>query len=344
MSLLKLFKKKKKTVCFTTPSHSQKFCITSKFQQFYKFDISETDTHNPQDALKLAQKNAAQIYGTKQTIFLLNGSTSGVITAVLSCTEKGEKVLIWDNAHSCHKNAIELASAVPIYYSLKKDKNWGIYTQFEPKELEKYLSAENIKAVIVTSPSYEGIISDIPALKSICEKYGVYLIVDEAHGALYPFSESLPQSAVKIADFTVQSLHKTAGGLNSTALLHNNTDIDLSYAFSKISTTSPNYAMLMTIEKNINYLNSTRGKAKIDELIKNIEKLKQNCNNIEFFNSDITKILIKKDGFTGYELSEKLYNLGIEDEITNEKSTMLLCGLGTDKIKLDRLQKVLKKI
>ena len=79
-------------------------------------------------------------------------------------------------------------------------------------------------------------------------------------------------------------------------------------------------------------------------MIENIENLKKNCKNIEFYNGDITKILIKKEGLSGYELSEKLYENGIEDEITNEKSTMLLCGLGTDKRKLKRLEKVLAKI
>lgn len=344
MGLLNLFRKKYKTVCFTTPSHGQKFFITPKFQQFYKYDISETDTHNPQSALLSAQKHAAEIYGTKQTFFLTNGSTSGVIAAVLSCVKSGDKVLIWDNSHPCHKNAVELAGAIPVYYELDKDEKWGISKSLTAAELEKYLSKEKIKAVIATSPSYEGVVCDVADLKNICEKYGTFLIIDEAHGALYPFSEKLPESAVKTADFTVQSLHKTAGGLNPTALLHTNTNSDVQSALNKIMTTSPSYAMLMSIEKNINYINSKKGRLKIEELINNIENLKKKITNVEFFNGDITKILIRKEGLSGFELSEKLYDCGIEDEITNEKSTMLLCGLGTDKKKLDRLEKVLKKI
>ena len=344
MSLLKTLKTQKKINCFTTPSHSQKFFITSKFRQFYKFDISETDTHNPQEALKKAQINAAKIYKTKKTFFLTNGSTSGIIAAVLSCVNKNEKVLIWDNAHICHRNAVELAGAEPIYYPLQKISEWGIYDKLYPENLEKYLLQDNIKAVIVTSPSYEGVVSDIKTIKKICEKYGVYLIVDEAHGALYPFSDELPESAINLADFTVQSLHKTAGGLNPTALLHTNTDCDIEKSLEKINTTSPSYPMLMSIEKNINYLNSQKGKKEIEELIKNISELRQNCQNVEFLNGDITKILIKKQGLSGFELSEKLYNLSIEDEKTNDKSTLLLCGLGTSKEKLKRLEKVLKKI
>ena len=92
----------------------------------------------------------------------------------------------------------------------------------------------NIRAVIITSPTYEGYAADIRTIKVLCNKYKAFLIVDEAHGALYPFSDRLPESAVKTADFTVQSLHKTAGGLNPTALLHTNTDIDINSALSLI--------------------------------------------------------------------------------------------------------------
>lgn len=344
MSLIKLFRKKYKKVLFTTPSHYQKFFITSKFEQFYKYDISETDAHNPQEALFAAEKRASEIYGTKQTLFLTNGSTSGIIASVLTCVKKNENVLIWDNAHRSHKNAVELAGANPIYYSLDKNEDWGIYVDFRACELEEYLSRDKIKAVIITSPSYEGVTCNIAAIKNICEKYNVYLIVDEAHGALYPFSDKLPQSAVNIADFTIQSLHKTAGGLNPTALLHTNTELNVREALAKINTTSPSYPLLMTIEKNINFLNSKKGKIKLAELINNIERLKLNCKNVDFFNGDITKILIKKDGISGFDLSEKLYEYGIEDEKTNEKSTMLLCGIGTNKQKLLRLEKVLRKL
>ncbi len=344
MSLIKLFRKSYRTKCFTTPSHSQSFFITSKFEQFYKHDISETDTHNPQDALENAEKHASEIYGTQQTLFLTNGSTSGIICAVLSCVYKDEKVLIWENSHPCHKNAVELAGANPIFYQLEKDEIWGLDKPLEPKKLEEFLKNNDVKAVIITSPTYEGVVCDIQKMQEICRKYNSYLIVDEAHGALYPFNDKLPQSAVKIADFTIQSLHKTAGGLNPTALLHTNTNIDMRNSLSKISTTSPSYALLMTIEKNINYLNSKKGRQKIDMLIDNIENLKKNCSNVEFFDGDITKIVIKHRQYSGFELSEKLFENGIEDEKTNEKSTMLLCGLGTDKEKLRRLEKVLKKL
>ncbi len=347
MNLTNLIKKKTKITFFTTPSHSQSLSIFSKLKQLYGCDISETDAYNPQKALCDSEKKASRIYGTKSTSYLLNGSTSGIIAAVLTCVKKDEKVLIWDKAHICHKNAVQLASAIPVYYELDKIENWGIYNAFSPEKIEEKLINNDIKALIITSPSYYGIVSDIAKIKNICTKYGTYLIVDEAHGALYPFSENLAKSAIyQNADFVVQSLHKTAGGLNSTALLHNNTNLDEKKALELITTTSPSYPLFASIEKNINYLNSQKGKYKIETLLNDIKNLKsEHYKNIEIceFN-DPTKILIKHKTLSGYELSEKLYEQKIEDEKTNEVSTMLLTGIGCDTKKLERLKKVLKKL
>lgn len=382
MSLIQVFKKKSNINLFTTPSHSQKFFIFSKLRQFYKYDISETDTHNPQEALALAEKRAAKIYKTKSTRFLTNGSTSGIIAAVLTCVKSDEKVLIWGNAHPSHKNAVQLAGAAPVYYELEKDEEWGIYKSTAPEQIEKFLKEQDIKALIITSPSYEGVVSNVKKIKEICKKYDTYLIVDEAHGALYPFSDKLPKSAIYLgADFVIQSLHKTAGGLNPTALLHCNTsdgrretgdeektchcegegslktaraeaftpaaiqkNMNIEKALEMISTTSPSYPLLASIEKNIDFLNSSRGRKKINELIDNIEKMKKHLPNCEFYQGDPTKILVRGSGIGGFEFSETLFKAGIEDEKTNEKSTMLLCGIGTDLKKLKKLEQALKKI
>ncbi len=341
MSLINLLRKNNRKFLFTTPSHGQKFFIFNKFRNFYKKDISETDTHNPQEALLKAQEKASKVYGTKYTYFLTNGSTSGIIASVLACTNKGDKVLIWRNAHPCHENAVKLANCEAIYYDLPINKDWGV----PDKTLPEIIDIKDVKAVIVTSPTYEGIVSDIKSLKAVCEKNNAHLIVDEAHGALYPFSDKLPQSAVNIADFTIQSLHKTAGGLNPTALLHVNCNIDASNALSIINTTSPSYPLLATIEANINFLNSRKGKKHINKLINNLENIKKTVKNIEFGGDDITKLLIKKDGISGYELSEILFEkYNIEDEKTNSISTMLLCGIGTSEKKLNYLKNALMKL
>lgn len=345
MSLIRLLSEKPEKTLFTTPSHGQKFFIYEPLKEMYKLDISETECQDPQEALKVAQLRARAIYHTYSTTFLTNGSTSGIIAAVLSCTQVGDKVLIASNSHPCHFNAVRLAGARALTYDLEIDKDWGVPLEVKPEVIDFYLSRYNIKTVIITSPSYEGIISDIEEIKAVCEKHGAFLIVDEAHGALYPFSELLPISAVNIADFTVQSLHKTAGGLNPTALLHCNCEVDVSHALNMFMTTSPSYPLLASIEANINYLDSRAGRKEIDNLVIRLDRMREKCRGCEFFGDDPTKVLIRVSGISGYELSEMLYeDFGIEDEKTNEKSTMLLCGIGTDSKKIDRLQHVLSKL
>ena len=345
MSLVHLLEGKNQKTLFTTPSHGQRFCIYDRLKEFYKLDISETEFHNPVDALKRVQLWARSIYHTYSTTFLTNGSTSGIIAAVFSCTQVGDKVLIASNSHPCHFNAVKLAGARALTYDLEIDPEWGVPLEVRPEVIEYYLNRYSIRTVIITSPSYEGIISDIEEIKLICERNGAYLIVDEAHGALYPFSDRLPLSAVNVADFTVQSLHKTAGGLNPTALLHCNCEIDVRPALDMFMTSSPSYPLLASIELNIEYLNSRDGRKEIDNLITRLDNIREKCRGVEFFGDDPTKMLIKVPGISGYELSEMLYNdFDIEDEKTNEKSTMLLCGIGTDNKKLDKLQHVLSKL
>ena len=341
MSLISILKRKNRKSLFTTPSHAGKLCIYHKFYQWYRSDISEVDAYNPEEALVKAEAKATQIYGTKSTDFLTNGSSSGIIAAVLTACKHGEKLLIWDKSHPCHRNAGRLAGAEIIEYELPFNKEWGVFEGLN--NIETLLDKHMPKAIIVTSPSYEGIVSDIPLISKACKKRGIYLIVDEAHGALYPFSNELPESAIKYADFTVQSLHKTAGGINPTALLHCNCELYTKPALKMITTTSPSYPMLATIEANINYLNSNKGRKKISELITLIKEIKSELTNLEFFGDDITKILIKKQGLSGFELSEILFDkFNIEDERTNEKSTMLLTGLGTTREKLDNLKRLRK--
>ena len=333
MGLIRLLKTKNNKTLFTTPSHGGKFYIFHKFYQWYKADISEVDALNPEKALAEAESKASKIYDTKYTKFLTNGSTSGVISAIL--TAKPKKILIWENAHPCHENGAKLCGAEIIKYNLPLDEKLGVYRAITVNKAKELLDKDFADTLVITSPTYEGFVADIKTISEICRSKNITLIVDEAHGALYPFSDSLPESAVKHADFTIQSLHKTAGGINPTALLHSN-KLDPTEALKMINTTSPSYPMLATIEANINFLNSSRGGKYIRELLENIKSL-----GLEQLNDDPTKILLKG----GVELSDKLFNqYGIEDERTNGKTTMVLCGIGTNKRKLTRLRKALNQI
>ena len=263
-------------------------------------------------------------------------------------------------ARNCHKsvfNGAIVSAAIVDWFMPETNDGWGIYTQIDPEKLEKSLKNAKYRAFIMTSPTYEGISSDIEKISQICKKNNVYLIVDEAHGTLHNFSDKLPKPAIKQgADVSINSLHKTAGALNQCAILNvseNIKDIEIDIfqkAVNIFQTTSPSYPLLSNIEACIGYLNSQKGKIDLEVLLEDIEKLKKELERygVEFYESefhDPTKMLIRKHGISGFDLSNALsseYN--IEDEMNNSVSCLYLTGIGTMKSKLNKLKNALKKI
>jgi lysine decarboxylase len=232
--------------------------------------------------------------------------------------------------------------------------DWGIFETLNLDYLEEVFSKNrDVKAFIMTNPTYEGVMSDIYGISAVCRKYNVLLIVDEAHGALWNFNKALgTPSVVQGADIVVQSLHKTAGALNPSALLHISRESsvdpnDIQQTLNLINTTSPSYPLLLNIESTIDFLASQKGQSYVHELVKNINRLIRNIKllpnlQVYSYNNDITKILIKVTNISGFELSDILFDkYGIEDELANNKSVLFLTGAGTTKSKLKKLEKSL---
>ena len=268
-----------------------------------------------------------------------------------------DKVLVARNCHKSVFNGLILTAGYVDWFMPESDEDWGIYTQIDPNKLESTLQLNQYKAFIMTSPTYEGINSDIEKIAKICKKYNVYLIVDEAHGALYNFSDNLPKTAIQQgADISINSLHKTAGALNQTALLNISSNIQnieikaFQDALNIFQTTSPSYPLLSNIEACISFLNSKDGKTEINNLLIEIDKIKKELIRfgVEFYeddNHDPTKILVRKQGLSGVDLSElMLSEFNIEEELHNEISCTYLTGIGTSRAKLEKLKNGLKKV
>lgn len=362
MNLINLLKKFKRPYLFTTPSHSGVgFGEFAKLvgQNIFRFDFSEIDgfdnIRNPQGVLKKSQEKAAQIYCSKKSFYLYNGSTSGILGLMLAVLDEKDKVLIPRNSHISVLNGLILSRAEGVFIEPEFDENYEVSKPISPSVIESALYQNpDIKAVIITNPTYEGVVSDLTTIATICKAYNVVLIVDESHGALWNFSAKLPTPAIQFgADASVQSLHKTAGALTQSSILHisNNSKISsrkVQKTLNLINSTSPSYLLLASIESAIEFLSSKKGAVELDKTLKAILLTREKLSKIQgvklLENGDFTKIFIAVEGVSGHNLSEKLSEYGIEDELANEKGVLLLCGLGTSKDKLEKLYKAIKRI
>lgn len=364
MSLLKLLSKKLKRILFTTPSHGQNpppFKNITPLKNFYRWDYSEIDGFdnllNPKGPVLMAEGKASDIFDTKKTFFLTQGSTTGILAILKTVLNFKDKVLVARNCHKSVYSGLVLTGATVDWFmpDTKSEicAKWGIMGEINPEELKDTFKLNQYKAFIMTSPTYEGINSNIEEISKICKEFGVLLIVDEAHGALYKFSDMLPKTAIEQgADFSVNSLHKNAGALNQCALLHISKDCpydwrEVQNSINLFHTSSPSYPLIANIEATINFLSSSKGKKEIEDLILNIQKFQTVLENkgFEFLkgkNKDITKILLRCDDIDCSKLSDLLFDeYHIEDEISSAFACLYLTGVGTKKGKLDKLKSAL---
>lgn len=190
----------------------------------------------------------------------------GILAGITAMTNKNDKILIARNSHKSVYNAVEINSLVPIYLYPKQDE-YGINKEIEPKDVkEKLENNKDIKLLVITSPTYEGVISNIKEIVEIAHSYNVPVLVDEAHGAHLNFDRKLKEfEALKGgADIVVQSLHKTLPSLTQTALLHIQGNIvqenEIYNALSIFETSSPSYILMASIDNCLNILEKDREK------------------------------------------------------------------------------------
>lgn len=306
---------------FHMPGHKRNFNLDLP----YDIDLTEINgfdnLHNPEGHIKEIEGMASSLYSVNRAFLLVNGATGGILSAIRAMTEFGDKVIVARNCHKSVYNAIELCGLNPVYILPKFLDNYGIYAEISPDKIEKLLSENpDTKLVILTSPTYEGIVSDITKISGICKKYGVKLFVDAAHGAHFPFSENFPNEAVSCgADVTVVSLHKTLPSLTQTGLLLTN-DLTLEEKLqdnlSVFETSSPSYILMSSIEKCIDFISCNKNI--FEDYVRNLENFHNATNNlknlevIDFkkfdLKYDLGKIIIStvKTTLNGIELAKKL--------------------------------------
>lgn len=277
---------------FHMPGHKRK---TGKFENPYGFDITEIDgfddLHHPEKdgILQKAQERAARLYGAEETHFLINGSTGGILSAVSGCTHRGGRILMARNCHRSVYHGAELGNLKVNYLYPRQIVSPGINGAVCPEDVEKALEEASVcggvEAVVITSPTYDGICSDVRAIGQCCHRYGVPLIVDQAHGAHFPFSEYFPEDAVSAgADVVIHSVHKTLPSLTQTALLHIQGGLAdrerIRHFLSVYQSSSPSYVLIASIDACMELLEN-RGKELFSSHVEKLEAFRRDCRDLK---------------------------------------------------------------
>ncbi len=233
----------------------------------YDYDITEIDgydnLHAPEGILLELGNSAAKLYGAKYAYPLVNGSTSGIISTIGACTKKGDSIILSRASHKSVYSAIELYSLDPTYIYPDVYKEFSILASVTPDDVDKaFEKTPNASVVVITSPTYEGVISDIEGIAEVVHSHGALLVLDCAHGAHLAFCENeyFPSAQMKYADFAIVSLHKTLPALTQTALClafsekAAELDANLRRMLSIFMTSSPSYILLSSIDKCISIM------------------------------------------------------------------------------------------
>lgn len=233
----------------------------------YEIDITEIDgfdnLHHAEGILLEAEQRAAQLYGSEETHYLVNGSTSGLLSAISASVRRGGRILAARNCHKSVYHAILLNGLHVSWLYPDVDMSRGIYGSVDPEKVRSMLEQEEVSAVILTSPTYDGVVSDIRAIAQIVHEHGAVLIVDEAHGAHFAMDPYFPKSAVACgADLVINSVHKTLPSLTQTALIHVNGPradrIRLKKYLDIFQSSSPSYVLMAGIDQCIHLMTEQR--------------------------------------------------------------------------------------
>lgn len=304
-----------------------------------EIDITEIDgfdnLHHAEGILKDVQERIARIFGADHSFLLVNGSTSGILAAVCGTVRKGSRILMGRNCHKAVYHAAYLME-LKTEYLYPELTQFGIQGSIDPKQVEKKLQEfSDIAAVIITSPTYDGVVSDISSIAEIVHARGIPLIVDEAHGAHFGFSECFPKKAlVQGADLCIESLHKTLPCFTQSAVLHaaDSKWIDqdrIKRYLGIYQSSSPSYVLMAGADRCIRML-CQDGERLFDEYEKRLQRFYRSCEKFQhvkvfpysntdagIWDKDISKILITAQdaGLNGQELYELLlerYHLQME--------------------------------
>ncbi|XP_010927667.2 uncharacterized protein [Elaeis guineensis] len=253
--------------CFHFPGHNRGKAapsLMSKVTGMETFvhdlpDLPELDDlFSPKGVILDAQMQAAKLFGASETWFLVGGTTCGIQASIMATCSPGETLILPRNSHISATSGLILSGAIPKYIMPEYNSHWDIAGGITPSQVEtavKELEEEGktAAAVLVTSPTYHGICSNVSEITNFCHSRDIPVIVDEAHGAHFGFHTEFPSTALEQgADLVVQSTHKVLCSLTQSSMLHMSGNLidreRISRCLQTLQSSSPSYLLLASLD------------------------------------------------------------------------------------------------
>lgn len=352
---------------FHMPGHKRQQIL---FDKAYSIDITEIhgfdDLHHPEGILRQKMDEMAANYGADRSYYLVNGSTCGLLAAISAVTNLGDEILIARNSHKSVFNGVFLRNLKPHYVYPQILAEWWITGAILPQDVENSLKQnKKIRAVVIVSPTYEGIVSDIKSICEIAHQFGIPVIVDEAHGAHFSYGDLFPKSALECgADLIIQSLHKTLPALTQTALLHIKSALvdmeKVEYYLQAYQSSSPSYILMASIDACMEWMR-TDGKKRVDGYYRRLGRFYRETEHLEHiwrlspdlrqspqaFDFDCSKLVFGSDciqysGTVIAEILRKRYRL--EMEMCTPEYVIAMTSIADSEVGIERLIQALKEI
>ena len=356
---------KKDLYPFHMPGHKRNASMLPR--DLLSLDLTEIpgldNLHSAEGVIRSAQERIASIYGADECMLSVNGSTAGIVAGVCSACREGETLLMARNSHISAFSGAVFSGARPEYI-YPEDTAFGLCGGVNPVHVKRALEANpQCRAVFITSPTYEGFVSDIKAIAEIVHKFGIPLIVDEAHGAHFPFHGVFPEPAMRLgADIVITSPHKTLPALSQSALVLVKSGLAdaerLKFFMRACQTSSPSYIIMSVIDYIYGFL-SEHGDVfdTYANLLLSARSALAGLNGFRLISGDIvgkasvfaldlSKMLFVSQGdITGYELEKRLAGeFGVQLEMSAEHCALALTSPADTADGFDRLVKGIKAV
>ncbi|MBE9168929.1 aminotransferase class I/II-fold pyridoxal phosphate-dependent enzyme [Pleurocapsales cyanobacterium LEGE 06147] len=357
---------RQKEAAFYAPGHKRGEGISQTLKNVFgrlvfRADLPELpeldNLFAPEGVIEEAQQLAANLFGAHHTWFLIDGSTCGIIAAILATCTTGEKMIVPRNIHRSAIAGLILSGAIPIFINPEYDPLNDLAYSITPESVEKALKQHpDTKAVMVLYPTYQGVGSDIEAIARITHQHDIPLLVDEAHGAHFAFHRDLPPSALSAgADLTVQSTHKMLGAMTQASMLHLQgqriAPERISHALQLLQSTSPSYLLLASLDAARQQM-ALEGEKLMSQTLQLADRARSKLATIAdlsilepldrsgFTYLDRTRLTVNVTqlGLTGFEADEILrQQLGVIAELPLLRHLTFIISLGNTTEDIDKL-------